>query len=793
MAEAPSFPRSAPLAAPVREPGAGGPPPRGGHTAPRGLLRRVSVWLPATAVVACAGAALGFYHVPVADLALFSLYVVLGIALPGLLLVRVLYRRAHTLPEEIALGLTLGYALEVLTYIPARALGAPLFVLAWPVCTYVAFLAVPRLRRYWKGGVRAKRTPLWWSWCSAASVIYLIGWSAVTFFRSEPLTWPALGKSFVDMPFHLALVGELKNHMPPTMPAVAGEPLVYHWFVYAHLAAASWVTGVEPLVLVFRLAMLPMLAAFVVLLGTVGRRITGSRAGALAGVAGTLLITAPSLYVGQAAGVLNWKALQSWASPTQTFGALFFAPIVLLLIDLLEGKRPSRRLWALLAILLVAVMGAKATYLPLLTAGLVAVALVQAAWHFCLPRRALAALGLTGACLLFAQFVLFGGVRQGLLVDPLMLIRVTLRDMTSLDLDTAAQPVSVLGVTMLCVLSGAITWSGVLGLLGRPRLLVRPVVTLVLGMAVAGLGMALLFGHPHLSQIYFLQAPSPYVAMVAVCGLLHIVRRARLSPRAVVFAAAAGMLAVYLIRAILDVEVPLTAGQGDSVLFLPYLALLGVVVLAVLVLRATQRSRLRTFALVICLVTAAGTPAAWFTRLLPDPQSSPTAAVQEAASTKPVIPKPVIPEGEFAAGRWLRAHSAPDDVIATNVHCRWGYETPCDSREFWATALSERRVLVEGWGYTAANMDRWQPGQAVENLPFWDRDRIEANDVVFRAPSPAVVRRLRADYGVRWLLVDEREVTPGSNLGAFAKLRFDSGDYAVFELPGSGGSAVERR
>ncbi|MCA2229189.1 hypothetical protein [Nonomuraea aurantiaca] len=779
MAEAPPSLRSALPAEPVPGTEADGARPQGKRAASRRLQRSLSPWLPTMAVIACVGGVLGSYGVSVRDLAFFSGYVALGIALPGLLWIRVLYRRAHTLPEEIALGVTLGYALEILTYIPARALGQPLLVAAWPIGTYAVFFAVPQLRRRWKGASRAGRTPLWWSWCTALAVIYLIGWIAVNFYRTQALTWPAIGRSYVDMPFHLALIGELKHHMPPTMPGVAGEPLGYHWFVHAHMAAASWITGVEPRVLLYRLAVLPMLAALVVLLGLVGRRVTGSRMGALAAVASTILITAPSFYLGTATGVFSWRAIQSWVSPSQTFGALLFAPIVVLLIDLLGRRRQPRGWWVVLGIMLVAVMGAKATFLPLLAAGLVMVVLVEAARSFCLPRRALAALGLTATCLLFAEFGLFGGARQGLVVDPLSIIRVTLRDLTGAGDAAEVSTASVLGVTLLCVLSGVITWCGALGLLSRPRLLAQPVVVLVLSMSAAGLGAALLLGHPHLSQGYFLQASYPYLAMIAVYGIGCIARRAGVTLRAMVFAAGIGVTAVYVIRMLCAVKVPLEAGEDETVLYLPYLALLGVVLLGVLVMRAARQSKLRICALVICMVTAAGTPAAWFANVMPDLYGSQAASVRDPYGTAPA---PAIPKGAFAAGNWLRAHSDPDDLIATNTHCRWGYESPCDSREFWATALSERRVLVEGWAYTATNMDSRSPGKVKENLPFWDRERIRANDAVFQAPSSDAVRYLRDHYGVRWLFVDERRMSAGVDLSAFAQLRFRSEDHAVYQL-----------
>ncbi|MFG1959013.1 hypothetical protein [Nonomuraea sp. NPDC049028] len=801
MADAPPFPRSAPPSyALTPEPGAARPPSGRKRAS---LLKRCSTWLPATAVVACVGVALGFYGVSATDLALFSLYIALGVALPGLLWVRALYRGTPTLMEGLALGLILGYALEVLTYIPARALGMPLLVMAWPIGTYVLFLAVPRLRGHWKGAPDAGRTPLWWSWCTALIMIYLIVWSAVNVFRTQALTWPAMGTSFIDMPFHLALVGELKHHMPPMVPTVTGEPLVYHWFVYAHLAAASWVTGVEPLVLLFRLAILPMLAALIVVLGMVGRRITRSYGGALAGLVSIIFITAPSLYLGETTGVFTWKTVQSWSSPTQTFGALFFAPIVLLLIDLLGQKPQPRGRWVLLGILLAAVMGAKATYLPLLVVGLVAVALVETVKLFSLPRRPLAALGLTTACLLFAQWVLFGGARQGIVLDPLSIMRLTLRGMTGLAAGAEPPAAVTIGAALLCVLCGVITWCGIIGLVGRPNLLARPVVVLVLSMSAAGLAAALVLGHPHQSEGYFLQASYPYLAMLAVYGLMLIVRKARVRLRAMVCAAGVGVVVVYAIRTLCGVRLPLAPGADYTVLFLPYLVLLGVVLVAVAVLRAARQSRLRTCALVICMVTAAGTPAAWFARVMPGTFRTPVTTAQNPAGANspgvaavpappgaaPVqvpngtVPLQAIPKGAFTAGRWLRAHSAVDDLLATNVHCRMGYENPCDSRAFWATALSERRVLVEGWAYTVTNMDSWRPGEVVETRPFWDGERLQANEAVFQAPSAEAIRRLRDDYGVRWLFVDEHRLSPGTNLAAFADLRFRDGDYAVYRLP----------
>jgi hypothetical protein len=736
-----------------------------------------SRWLPTITVTTLSAAVMLYYGVSPHDLLIYAAYVTLAVALPGVLLLRSLYGGHRTLAEEIALGLALGYALEVFTYIAARAVGLPLLVLAWPAATYTLFLLHPRLRRHWRAPSH-RPAPLWWSWTLALTMTYLLAMAVVTFFPKHALTWPALATSYVDMPYHMSLIGELKNHMPPTVPTVAGEPLFYHWFVYAHFAASSWITGIEPLVLLFRLGMLPLMAAVTVLLGIVGKRVTGSPAGALVALTGTVLMAAPNLYLGAHLGVFTWRGFQSWTGPSQTFGALLFAPLVLLTIDMLEARRRDARTWLLLAVFALAVMGAKATHLPPLAVGLVLVAAVQAIRHRRPPWPVLGMLGLTVTCFGYAQLVLFGGARQAMETDPLSLLARAWGELTG-HTGAPAPITSVLGLTAAYLLSLAVTWCGVLGLLCRPRLFLRPAVTLLLGMGAACVGAALLFGHPHLGQLYFVGAAYPYLMMVAAYGLVTVIRRAQITPRSLACAVVAGVAGACLVRMICQVRTPLPAGQPDSALYLPYavLAVLAVVVIAVVI---RTRGGLRAWAFAVIAFAAMGWPAAWTARALSVLDKVPSGGA--FSEVRPVEQKDV-PLGLTGAARWLRAHSAPDDVVATNVHCRWGHESPCDSRQFWVSALAERRVLAEGWTYTATNMSRWRPGEAPEYLPFWDGERLRANDLAFTSPSWAAMRRLRDHYGVRWLLVDERYAARKAEIAAVSEPVFRSGEYALFRLP----------
>ncbi|MFF4774315.1 hypothetical protein ACFY05_15770 [Microtetraspora fusca] len=771
MSEAPSLLSSAPKAA-------------GGEAHENRLpaqARKAARWLPALSVTVLAVGVVLHFGVSVKDVAIFAAYVGLLIALPGVLVLRAVYSGSRTLAEEIALGVALGYTIEIFAYIGARAAGMPRLVVIWPITTYVLFLAVPRLRRHWNSRRSRTTAPLWYSWSLALAFAYPVVWGAVSYLRQTVLTWPGLANSEADVFYHLALIGELKHHMPPTVPMVAGESLFYHWFVYAHLAATSWVTGLEPLVLLARLAVLPMLAAFVILIGMTARRVLGLWAGASLAVAAAMLAAIPNLYLGSNLS-FSGKGIPdlAWTSPTQAFGALLFAAAVLVLIDIRRHRgNAAARESLLLGVLLLGVMGAKATYLPMLIVGLLGIASVEIVRRRRLTRPTITTLTLAAGCFLYAQFVLFGGVRQAMVVTPLYFIGTTWRELTGSSGSGGPSPGLFVALAMVWVPVWLLSWSGVLGLLTRPRSLLRAPVTLVLGIGAAGLGGALLLGQSGGSQFFFLCGACPYLAIVAAYGIIAVARRARLTRPAVIAALCAGLAAAYVIPVLCRVRVPLAPGQPDDLLIRPYVVLLVVMVLVTAALIAVW-GRLRAAAMTIVVFSAVG--------LLADAHAYVLASPHLLGGIGPAGPNPAaqpvaVPQGAMDAGRWLRAHSSPDDLVATNEHCLPGQGDRCDSRHFWVSGLSERRMLVEGWAFTSTNQDRWRPGrQFVEYFPFWDGSRLEANDAAFSAPSAASMRFLAERYGVRWLFADERLTGPGSRIGEFATPRFHSGDYTVYEL-----------
>jgi hypothetical protein len=736
--------------------------------------------MPTITAAAFAGVVLFHYGVSIIDILIFAAYAVLCLLLPGRLIVRAICTGGRrTFVEESALGFAVGSAVTLLLYVGARAADAPLLVLAWPIGTYMIFLLVPGLRRHWRKAVDDTPPPLWWCWSTALIIMCLVAWSAVSYFRVSGLGWPQMAHGYVDVPYHLALIGELRHHMPPTVPTVAGEPLLYHWFVHAYLAAASWSTGIDPVVLLLRLGMLPVLTALVVLIGLTGWRVIGSWAGSLVSLVAAVLAAVPNLYLGKN-GLFSWGGILdvAWASPSQTFGALLFAAVFMVLAQLLRGGARGPGAWVVLGILLAALVGAKSTYAPLLVAGLTLLAVVGTIRRSTLRRPALLALAMTLAFLCYAQIVLFGSARQGVSIAPFSVAQNIWQGLTGEGGHENLPGVWLIGLGLLYLFACLIAWSGILGLLCQPASLIRADVLLILSMGGAAVGVALLLGSDHANQLYFLRGMYPYLAICAVLGLRVIKRWARVSRRQMAVAAGVGWIGAYLVPFLAGVQVPLTGDYLGIAIFAPYALLALLVMLALVVLRRVLSAR-PALALVLVAIAAIGLPAEIHDHVL-------------STASKIVAPRPArpsashdLPAGVLEVGRWLRAHSAASDLVATNGHCRWVAGDFCDHRQFWVSAVTERRVLLEGWAYTAKNWDRWAPGQDAIFLPFWNEELLRQNDAAFVAPSHASIRLLRERYGVRWLFVDERW-WPGraaARIADFAELAFRSGDIALYRIP----------
>ncbi|GAA4639080.1 hypothetical protein GCM10023196_099320 [Actinoallomurus vinaceus] len=734
-----------------------------------------SGWVPTALVAVVAVALLRHYGVPLRETAFFGAFIALGSTVPGVLLWRAFRGGSRFVAEEVAAGTVLGQAITVLIYVAARWAGHPLFVLAWPVATGTAFLAVPALRRHWRRTGPIGHVPAAYSWALAALVGFVVLSTGSAFYRQHGLAWPGYAAPYIDMPYHLGLIGELKHHVPPQVPSVVGEPLYYHWFVYADMAATSWVTGIEPATLLYRLFMLPVLATSLVLLFAAGRRLTDRWWPGLVALAINCLVWAPSVYSwGPSLGVdFLIRADVPWRSPTQGLAAMLFAPVILLLIDLLRRPGSGAGPWILFVTLLMGVMGAKATYLPMLIAGLLIVLIGTIIARRRLHRPALVALLATVPSVLIAQLVLFGGTSDGVVLHPGSLYGAVADAAAS----TSDPPQALRAVAALVSIVGRVfVWAGALCLVLRRRALCDPAILLLLGISVTGIAVASILRFPGNSQSFFLCGVMPFMSLASAYGLMAVLpkRLGRRSGITLLGASAAGAAAVLAIRGLGGNTKPTVADAAQRMLG-PFLALIAISIgfMVVLVLAGRRRPAVRSLSPVVALAFVGGL-------ILPGS----LLYVRQLWHGIPRDPvSAVIGAGTLEAGRWLRDHSRPDDVVATNAVCVSGHG--CDDRRFGVSAYTERRVLVESWRFSArAHAEGVRRHISDLSVPFWDPRRLIDNEAVFHQPSLEAVRRLRHTYGVRWLFVDRSFDRPAPALERFAHLRYAAGQCAVYEITG---------
>jgi hypothetical protein len=131
--------------------------------------------------------------------------------------------------------------------------------------------------------------------------------------------------------------------------------------------------------------------------------------------------------------------------------------------------------------------------------------------------------------------------------------------------------------------------------------------------------------------------------------------------------------------------------------------------------------------------------------------------------------------GTANIAEYLRQESNPDDLIATNRHCAGIEENQtCTARQFALSALSERRVLLEGWSYTTCPLS-----EPIYNK-YWNENFWKLNQDFLINPN-AQNWEMFQKSGVDWLVVDS--IRPSaSNYNDFAELVKTEGSVSLWKI-----------
>lgn len=754
------------------------------------MLRRVvtSSWPAAVLALLGVCAILAKHGVPEVDLLRYGGYLLLCVAFPGVLVWRMLTRDLHQVEgrtptwfEDLTFGTIFGFGLQLPFFLVGVAADRPLFPLLVP--TLAAVLSVlPAGRRTWR--LPTARLHAAASWPLAAVVLYGVVWLDRNIFPARPLWLKPNQTQSIDETFHLALISDIAHRFPPEIPFLLGVRLDYHWFVHAQIAASTDLTGVDWTVML-RLVM-PALCLVLGGLGVGAVALRLSRRPVAAVVAPALLIAGAYQLIGPNfdSGTFYepYMAKRVVLSPSQTYGVMVSTPALMLMLEVLRpGRRASRLTWAALALSLLALTGAKATFLPIFVCGAVAAWGVSLLRHRRVDWSATALVALVVVMTAFAQLVLFGGRGGAMAYAPFDTVAAALRDQ---DLEDTGGNRTWMFLTLL--VGWLLYGIGLVGL--KRRLLDARAVLMVVGVA-AGVTVPFVFYRTGLSQLWFNRTTAELVVILSAWGLACALPRPLTLRRTLRYGAVAAVAGVTAYLGALAAH----AGQENrnattEQLILTVLAPVGLGLLFVLgrvVSRYIPRVPRPPVALLLVALLGLGGM-----NVVHETVQLATGGPVPGPSGPDEVRDLFHPGGAQAAS--VIAERAPvDAVVATNVHCRKPRRRHCDNRSFWVTALTERRVLVEGWGYNAETNARFIEGVPNAWLPVPFPERLAINDAAFLEPSPETLDRLVDAYGVSWLFVNKRHPADVAALAELADGRggpdllaeeFESKHYVVYRV-----------
>ena len=749
------------------------------------------------------------------------------VLLPGILVRRSVLGRASDLVDELALGGAIGVVLLIPVWAALTASGARALIIGWPALVLAGWLVVPRLRRSLRPLRPLGAVPEVAGWllalaATAALVLWAAGFAAKTQLPPGPFAW------FPDDYWHLSLAAEMGRRVPPDIPSLAGNTFMYHWFANANIWTMSKASGLDLVLVYARLWEPPLRLLAVGLAFVLGRKVTGS---AVAGSAvGLLLAVGTELRL--SAFSLPGHDVINLHSPSQLMGVIVLILVLVLLIDLLAGRRGIARAALLIAAAL-STIGAKASIPPVIFtgAGLTWLRALLGRWLTPLDttlRRATAAFGLAVATVI-AGLAFAAGGSAGVSVQLFAGVRISEPWVTF-----TGVPDDLSGTFLLPGLdrpSGPLVLALVLSLVLMSYAWIAPAwnilrrgsaaAWLLLGVGTGGLGAMLVIDQDGASQVYFMMGALIAWQALAVWGAHDCVTRARSRfplitvLRTAIVGAALGVLLPTAVHQLVGPE-PL-ADQLVSHLSVSLAIGVGLVVVGLL-LNRLLRERVPVGVAGAALVLTASVvnqyattllvaePAlAWVALaalllatigLLPAKVIRPALALTAAVlvahvaltigpslTPEPATTKTAVSSDEYAAALWVAQHAPADDVIATNVHC-WSKRTVahCDSRAYWVTAFTERRALVESWAYTKAAHDaQGVDGYRSTRQPFADQALLELNDSAFTSPTAAGLAELRAK-GVRWLYADELAGPVSTSLATLAVPVHTSGSVTIYQL-----------
>jgi hypothetical protein len=778
---------------------------------------------PAAAVVASSVALWLAGSVSARDVAVFSAYEVGFVAVPGWLLYRALAPE-DSVGRTLIFGWALGYVLEIGAYIVLSSVGGRGLFAFYPL------LFAPLVFVAFRRGTGAPRTrELGLSWAVAVAAILSLAYLGLSYFAKTPLPWRVAKVTyFSDIPYHLTLAAEALHHWPMVDPNVSGTGLYYHVWAHLNMAATTKVTGISLVLVLFRLALIPLVLLFIAEIVVAARTFSDRKWAGPIAIALIVLVGEIDLQPWDSYPFLGLFFVGLWYSPTFLLGLVFFLPAITLLAERISSDQSVRaawRRWLLVALFLVGCGGAKATILSVVLGALVLTTFVR--WYATrrVGTNAGMALGMTTAAFLVYYVAIYRHSALGLSWDPLGSIGAMgwITDLRHSLGDGIGWPVGVV-LGSLGLFGAQLAGLPALIALGWKQLDVRRL--FLLALFAAGLVPFFLLHQPGNSQLFFSHYGLVAAAFLSAEGIVLLstawpARRTLLAVTTIMVATAAAIVSL-----VYGVDTHFLGSR--EVRLLASAIVLGASCVAVW--RWSSPSGRRSTALATGLAVATSALLAlWWSHAGPSPSTSgyvlvaillvgtATAALLSrgfrgreyalalilvAATAGALdVPLDVGPEaighiqdgtpfydrsatgmnrGLYDGLEWIRTHSSADAVLAVNNY----YDGSGPHRQPTYVdygAFAERRVFLEGW---LSNAKSWNSGSNVapgsRTTPF--RYRLDLNNAVFHRADSRALRVLVHDYGVRYLVDDRVHGAASKRLGQLASVAYENPAVIVYAV-----------
>lgn len=663
---------------------------------------------------------------------------VLGLAtVPGGALVRLLFPGARPL-YYLVLGTVIGLGLWAIGGLLSSVSG--IYLIRWlPTALALALWFWPKRRLQRPLQPSGTGFPVWGAVGSVLASMALLPALKVALV-TQPVEWQGWHQFYVDLPFQIALTSEVAARVPESYPWVPDAVLSYTWLYHSAMGLWSSVTAVPAAEIVLRAWPILVVAIMPLLLSIVAWEVTHRRL--VAAAAPVVYVLVHGLVVVSGSALEQQPLLQ--ISPTRDFAHLFTLLAVLSMVRLFQRNDapvPGRRWWLVLLVFssFVAV-GAKGSELPIIVGGILSAGLA-----LILTRR----VKLTDFVALAWLFAAVIGSTLLVLPEP-GVAALSWGPLTFLPPDRPGGALtSIMVLALLAV--GVVSF---LIVIGRDERAGWPAAAVLAGVSAAGIAGLGLFTHPGGSQLYFWQGAQPVFAIAMTWALVVLWGRYRLSlvvATTLVFFVA--HLTWTITNHLLVVAVVTAVVAGCAAVVLHRLLENGNRAVA-------WRQRWGATAVLAAVLMSTA-------QIVSFPTGRSGGATSDSSSQR------AIHGTQLEAFQYIRAHSAPEEMVVTNKHCFAGsvLTDDCVPRWFAVAAWSERSVLVEGWAYTH-----------LDTSPESVREQLELSGEFINSPTVNELQGL-LERGVTLVYVDKRE--PYSrDLAKVATLVYESEWANVYSLTG---------